>query len=228
MKLISFNLDETLHSSEGDFTEYTTEVLKAIKEAGHKIVLTTERHPLLTLPIVNNLEGCDAIVCANGAYIRTLDNPIPVTATYSIFNVMGVSQFLLELGCKFVVVTEKTMYLHALLAKHREYFQHLPISIKLVSSLQEIQEPILKTSVIGTEYELMELEDMLTSVVRELSVVRNREGSLDILHPNASKGRGLAILGDYYSINRSDIITLRDYYNYMDLLAYAQVGVASK
>ncbi|MCZ0702298.1 Cof subfamily protein (haloacid dehalogenase superfamily) [Natronobacillus azotifigens] len=226
MYLIGIDLDGTLLSSNGTVSSYTKEMIKKVQKAGHKIIIATGRHPLLTIPILKELGLKDAFVCFNGAYIHLLTDKLPITSSYHPYYLERLLPFLQEREYKFVFGTERRYYLYAKFAKHLEHLSHLPVPIHLIESIDEMKEPILKTSIIGKESELIELEEEVQSMAKELTIFRSAAESMDIIHPNASKGKAIAYLGDYYKIDRSKMIAFGNYFNDVDMLSYVPIGVA--
>lgn len=133
-----------------------------------------------------------------------------------------------EWSCKYVIGAESGYFLPTTLSEEKEKRAGLPVPIQLIENIAEIDEPIFKTSILGTEKELEKVERNIEAVIPELRVVRSGEDSLDVIHPKASKGSSLAWLAEYYDISQQDTIAFGNYYNDVDMLSFARVGVAMK
>jgi len=60
---------------------------------------------------------------------------------------------------------------------------------------------------------------------RELYITRSKPYYLEMLHPEATKGRALRVVAGYFGIPRQEVIAIGDSFNDLDMIRYAGLGV---
>lgn len=96
----------------------------------------------------------------------------------------------------------------------------------LIDSVDEINEPILKISLVlpSLEYEFMrEVKAMLGN---KIHVTTSGYGAIDIVNPNVNKANALSYIADTLQIASSEIMAFGDGLNDLEMLEYVGQPVA--
>lgn len=227
MKLIAIDLDGTLLNNEGRVSKETAEVITEVRQMGHKVVIATGRHTHSALPIANQLELTDGIVCFNGALVMNLtNNQIALSHSYVQNDIDIFTKLMRMWGLTYITSTQHGYQIESKYEHLIDQFKGIGPQMEIVNSFREIEDPILKTMIAGEERALDEIERFIQPTVPHLQVVRSSEESIDIMNAAACKGAALQWLADYYQVKREDTISIGNYYNDINMLKYAGIGVA--
>ena len=60
----------------------------------------------------------------------------------------------------------------------------------------------------------------------ELNIVRSGEYFIDIMKEGTTKGKALAMLANHLNVKPKDVVAIGNYYNDLDMLQYAGLGIA--
>ncbi|MDV2685764.1 HAD family hydrolase [Alkalihalophilus lindianensis] len=227
MKLIAIDLDGTLLNGHGKVTNYTRTVVNHLAKEGHKIVLVTGRHQVMTREIASLFPLSKFMVCFNGAaIIERATNQVVVENTYRTCDIDHVIETIKEWELSYLVETKEGFLIEGAYLGLIQQFNTLNLPFSIISELKDIEQTIIKLSIRGVEEELDRLTPLIAQLVPELYVVRSGEESVDIMNKSVSKGRAVRWIGDYYQIDSSDTITFGNYDNDCSMLKYAGIGVA--
>lgn len=227
MKLIAIDLDGTLLNNEGRVSDLTAEVITEVRNMGHKVVIATGRHTNSALPIAEQLGLTDAIVCFNGGLVMNLANDqVELSHSYVQNDINILTKLIRMWGYSFITSTQHSYQIESQYGHLVDHFKEIGAQLEVVNSFKDIEEPILKTMIVGEERELDEIERFIQPTVPHLQVVRSGEESIDVMNRKASKGAALQWLADYYQVKKEDTISIGNYYNDISMLTYAGTGVA--
>lgn len=227
MKLIAIDLDGTLLNNEGRVSNVTAEVITEVRNLGHKVVIATGRHTNTALPIAEQLDLTDGLVCFNGALVMNLlSHQVQSVHSYVQNDINILTKLIRMWGFSYMISTEHGYKIEPQYGHLIDQFKEIGAQIEVVNSFREVEEPILKTMIVGEERELDEIERFIQPTVPHLKVVRSGEESIDIMNAEASKGAALQWLAADYQVKREDTISIGNYYNDLSMLTYAGLGVA--
>lgn len=226
-KLIAIDLDGTLLNDEGRITQKTAAVLAEVRKAGHKVVIATGRHTASALPIAEQLGLMDSIISFNGALITNLQNrQVELAYAYRQEEVIELTELVKNRGYGYITSTQNCHYIEPQFKALLQYYSGCAAQVEELVPNKEIGLPILKTSIIGDEWDLNEIEPFVHEMLPQFAVVRSGEESLDVMNPSASKGAALQWLADRYQVKREDTISFGNYFNDLSMLEFAGTGVA--
>lgn len=238
IKLISFDLDGTLLTTDKRITERTYEALKKASEQGVHIVPATGRF-LKTVPTdIKNMPFVDCIISINGAYVcdlKTKDviyqSEIPLDEAVDImtyFDSMPLAYDCYVNNDSFITRTmmenitsyvEDKFYLD-LVWKYRKSVEELKAHI------QGLNYDIQKIMAYTTDMELKKhLMDTLEDQFPDLIVTSSIKNNIEINNTGANKGEALEAVSRYFDIDVSDTLAFGDSYNDIPLITKAGIGV---
>lgn len=74
--------------------------------------------------------------------------------------------------------------------------------------------------------DLQRVAEYIDQYLPEIYYVNSEPGCVDIMASGVSKWRGIKILAESLNIAHEDILTVGNYYNDIDMLQHAGVGIA--
>lgn len=209
-KLIVFDLDGTLLTSENEVTQESKEAIWHCKEKGFQIAYITGRGTIKTRKFVQELP-CDAYACNNGSQIFCEEKLIQTNCID-----FKVGKEILQKECRdkeFYVVMEPLKYLNYDDEKidNKDYFksdiEHLPnrpidmISVKNRTGIYLEKYPEIQTKKSG-------------------------KSGIMINHKNATKVNALKVILNYFQIEKENSIVFGDDYSDIEMFENSGISVA--
>lgn len=227
-KLVALDVDGTLINDEYRITERTSATIREVSRQGARIVLCTGRAPASTLPLLSELGLEGAVITHNGA--ATVDSSGPELLHQYAFETDRVErliEFCRAEGVHLDVNSTFSLYVEQLSEEAREAYRKFYIEPILVEDLRQVREPLVKI----TMYAGKDVLDRLLAAWPEigdpmLRPIRSDEYFIDLMHVQASKGNALKALAESWGIAPEGIIAIGNYYNDLDMLQYAGIGIA--
>ncbi|MGG1518329.1 Cof-type HAD-IIB family hydrolase [Paenibacillus oryzisoli] len=230
-RLIALDVDGTLLNDEHVLSERTIETVQAVYDQGCSIVLCTGRAPASTLPILEELGLEGTMITHNGAVTLHADEhrqTIVNEFTFAVEDIEPMLAYARREGIHFDVCTAMNMYIERIGAYEREMYEKFLISPKLVSSVSELSLPLVKFTLFGQPEVLdrvqKEWEDQ--KLYGSLRMIRSGDLFIDVMSPLANKGNALKALAASLKVEPDEIIAIGNYYNDLEMMAFAGVGIA--
>jgi hydroxymethylpyrimidine pyrophosphatase-like HAD family hydrolase len=248
IRLLALDLDGTLLNSRGQLTERNRKALDEVRQRGVHVALVTGRRFRDARPLALEL-GLDVPVIAhNGAltkHAHTLETvavfPLPLTAARNALRVGReaggdalVSDDHEGLG---VMVYDHLSGDNRALRRYiawarRVHGEEGANAVREVPSLEDYldHEPV-HLAFSGGCAAMTELRDVLDrelgATVKILSTMYAKTdfALLDIIHPEASKGVGVAAVASELGVTQAEVMAIGDNFNDLEMLHYASTGV---
>jgi Cof subfamily protein (haloacid dehalogenase superfamily) len=248
IKLIALDLDGTLLDSRGELSERNRAAIAAARERGAQVAVVTGRRFRDAQPVALEL-GLDAPVIAhNGAltkHARTLDTvAVLLMSAETARAVVGlgrahgadalvsddhIGQGLLVYDhisegntalAKYIAWSRRVVGPEAAeairqVASLEEYLDHDPLHVAFSGGCAEMEQlaRVMEAEIGGSVKLLLTLYP------------RTDFALLDVLHPAASKGAGLAAAAAELGLAPEEVMAVGDNFNDLEMLAYAGTGV---
>lgn len=249
IRLLALDLDGTLLNSRGQLSERNARALADARERGVRVALATGRRFRDARPIALEL-GLDVpLISHNGAltrHARTLETialfPLPVAAALKALAIgRGVATHALVSDEKQgheglgVLVYDRLSGDNPALMKYVAWARRIhgdDGAVQETASLESYldHDPVHLTfsGACGPLNDLNErLQRELGAEAKVFSTMYPKLdfGLLDVLHPGASKGVGVAAVAKELHIARNDVMAIGDNFNDLEMLRYAGIGV---
>jgi len=249
IRLLALDLDGTLLNSKGELSPGNRRAIKEARERGVRIALVTGRRFRDVRPLALDL-GLDVpVISHNGAltkHARTLETVaallLPLSAAHEVLRIgqgMNADAMVSDdpEGMGLLLYDHVNADNHALAAYiqwsrrvHGEEEAHS--SIQRVPSLREyLDHAPVHAAFSGTCRGMFEVAETLrrelANEVRVLSTVYPKRdfALVDVLHPEASKGAGLAAVAAEYGLTPAEVMAMGDNHNDLEMLLYAGTSV---
>jgi Cof subfamily protein (haloacid dehalogenase superfamily) len=227
-KLIALDVDGTLINNQYQITERTIHTIKEVHRKGARVVLCTGRGPASTLPLLKLLGLEGTVITHNGA--ATVESAGSKIIHQFAFHMKLLPMFVdycRTNSIHFDVNTAFELYIEHLTDVAREMYKKFLVNPNQIQDVMNINDQIVKISI----YSKGEMLDQLTidwpdMGNRELKIIRSGENFIDVMHPLANKGSALRVLAEDWGIAASEIIAIGNYYNDLEMLEFAGLGIA--
>src|ERR1041384_7347521 len=248
VRLLALDLDGTLLDSRGRVSARNRRALDAARAAGVRVALVTGRRFRDARPLALEL-GIDVPVIAhNGAltkYARTLETvaayPLPLAAAREVLR-LGRAHNADPLvsddheGAGLLVYDHlneaKRPVLQYIKRARRIHGDEAEQAVVRVASLEQyLDHPPVHIAFSGTDSEILRLCEVLRQELKELVKLmvtvypQKSFGLVDVIHPEVSKGTGLAAVAREYEVERADVMAIGDNHNDTEMLEFAGTRV---
>ncbi|QGH33323.1 Cof-type HAD-IIB family hydrolase [Gracilibacillus salitolerans] len=221
-KLVALDVDGTLLNGNGVLTQKTINAVNKAYHSGVEVVISTGRSLQQTRPILDELEIEGILVSHNGATtIKTDSKDIIYEFSYDIQEVAEIIKYCRVHGIQFSVCTAFDFYVEQINEYQIELFEKFNLNPIIHKDLLTLTDKVMKFTVDDQE-RVDGWRDIKLKQLRKTS-----DGFFqDIIHPNAHKASALEQVLYKLKIDRSEIIAIGDFYNDLEMLEFAGLGIA--
>ena len=223
-KAVALDLDGTLLDSQGDVSEKNKNKIQALSDAGVIVILATGRYYVQMSSVLNRLNFTGILISTDGAV--TIDvNQKKVLRDYSfhIHDVEETIRLCREREIHVAVNTAFHYYVESISDFHQEHYQKYSTKYANIPDLLEIKEPILKFVV--SDHRFMNGWQHV-EYGEHLRKRADAEHYKEIVHQNTCKTNAIRDVLNQYQIPPEELIAIGDYYNDIDMLEFAGMGIA--
>lgn len=231
IRLVAMDLDDTLLDSRLQISDQTTRMLRRVVDQGVKITLATGRMFRSARRYAVELGMDVPLITYQGALVKSAvsdevlyhrsvpaDMSIPVVDTAR------------EAGYHYQVYFDDHLYMESLTPEGQAYAELagvIPVIDKDLPIRLNNREP---TKIIIINSNLPALQQMETHLQQRFSeqlyITRSKPNYLEFMNKEATKGRALQAVSEYFAIDRQEVMAIGDSYNDIEMLKWAGVGVA--
>lgn len=228
-KLIALDIDGTLLNDDHELTPATAQAVRAAADQGATIVLCTGRGPGNAIPVMQELGLEGTVITHNGAAtISTKGLELLHEFPFPREKLAPFIDYCREHRVHYDLNTPFELYVDADLpeAIHLMYrnFNIAPVQIPHWTELQG--HPVKFTVYDADQAVIEQVEADWMRFDTGLKVLRSGDYFIDIMHADASKGHALQKLAAIRGIEPKEILAIGNYYNDVDMLQFAGLGIA--
>ena len=231
IKLVAMDLDDTLLDSRLQISGQTTRMLRQVVERGTKITLATGRMFRSARRYAVELGMDVPLITYQGALVKNafsdeilFHRKMPGDMVTPVVNTAR------EAGLHYQVYFDDNLYMESLTREGQAYAELAgvtPVVDKDLPTRLTYEEP---TKLIIINHNLPVLQQMETQLqqrfAKQLYITRSKPHYLEFMNKEATKGRALQAVSEYFSIDRQAVMAIGDSYNDIEMLKWAGVGVA--
>ena len=232
IKLIALDLDGTLLTTDKKLTDRTKEVLKAARDRGIKVVLTTGR-PLKAMDFFLHELGTDGqedeyTITFNGGLVQKNTGEILDKTVFSIDDVARLYEETEKLGLPLDAISEGTVYQiqsdqESLYAKFNPALTFVPVAFEELSSQMTDNKWV---TAFAQEPLDAAIQQISPDLFDQYEIFKSRELLLEWSPKNVHKATGLAKLIKHLGIDQSQVMACGDEANDLSMIEWAGLGVA--
>ena len=232
IKLIALDLDGTLLTTDKKLTERTKSMLKAAREQGVKVVLTTGR-PLKAMDFFLKELGTDGhedeyTITFNGGLVQKNTGEILDKTVFSIDDVSRIYEETEKLNIPLDAISEGIVY-QIQSDQESLYAQFNPALTFVPTAFDDLSSQITyKKSVTAFPQELLDaaIQKISPELFDKYEIFKSRELLLEWSPKNVHKATGLAKLIEHLGIDQSQVMACGDEANDLSMIEWAGLGVA--
>jgi len=226
IKLAAIDVDGTLIDDHGHISLRTKIILKKLNEQGVKVVISTGRAPIECIPILKELPFIEHIIAHNGGMIyHSILNKVLLEIGFNMKEIASIIHYLKERDIPFIVSTPFHLFVDR--SEEVETFIHeYRVQRNFINDLLQLEEKVIKLAIHAKEEDQNLIFREMNNTFPDRCIMMSGEKTINVMHPNANKGLALQSLAKYYNILMSDIIAFGNYYNDIEMLQMAGIGVA--
>lgn len=227
--LIALDVDGTLLNDNYELTERTVSTLRQVHEAGSRIVLCTGRSPESSVPIMEQLGFEGVLIAHNGAAtVETPGSQLLHEFSFPIEDVAALVQYCRAEQVHFDMNTSWKMYVENVGDVEAAMYEKYMAAPEQVEDVLALSASIVKFTMFGSQEAMDRVEQNLASLglPPSLHAIRSGVYFIDVMLKSVSKGRALSKLSELWGIEASSILAMGNYYNDIDMLRFAGLGIA--
>lgn len=233
IKLVAIDLDDTLLRDDLTISEYSQEVIQKVREAGVAVTLATGRMFPSALPYAEQLGFEVPLITYQGALVK---NAFSGEIIYNCPLQREAACLVIEYGRQrnlhINYYLDDKLYVERITPQGEHYERHVGVPFTKVDDLEELLTAGLpyKLLLIDDEEKLpdhtLQLRELFASKRLDVYLAKSKPTYLEVNHPLATKGEALKKLAAYLGVSREEIMACGDSFNDLDMLEYAEIGVA--
>lgn len=226
-KIIAIDVDGTLLNDDHEVSSLTLDVLQKAQELGCCIMLASGRGPQNGLPVMDQLGIEGWMITHNGAV--TVDSKTKEVINrfpFSIEQVRSVIEYAREHRIHFDVCDDFDHFVEGMSDMAAGMYRQFGIKPISIPTADDWKDPIVKLTLCGEAEQLDRVMEQFGDRFADLNVIRSGIQFIDISHGQASKGSALREVCKRYEISRDEVIAFGNYFNDVDMIQFAGLGVA--
>jgi len=225
-KLIAIDLDGTLLNSDLKISPRAAAAIQAAERKGVKVTLCTGRMYVSASRYAQELGLNIPLVTYNGALVKnSLGHEVLYEKNLPLKEARYVVEVCREFDCQLNVYFEDKLYVEKGNSWAKRYANKVNVPLNEVDDLLDfLKMSPIKILAMGEEEILHMLRKRLAD--REIYITRSHSYFLEMLNPEATKGKGLAAVAENLAIDRKNIMAIGDNENDIEMFKYVGYSVA--
>jgi hypothetical protein len=228
IKLLALDLDGTLVDRFRTISARVQAAIRAAVERGVRVSIATGREYVVTEKFARLLGLTSPVICCQGAFIY---DPLTGQTIHQEGLSLPLAHLVIDLArsqrLALNFYLDGKVYTEYGTPESRAIFSKDGAPLVEVDDLkQALTTAPFKGLIVHPADEIEQAAAQLRAAVGEaVRVVRSSERLIETTLPTVSKGKGLAILADYYGIAQDEVMAIGDHDNDIEMIAWAGLGV---
>ena len=232
-KLIGVDLDGTLLNSKNEISSYSKKIIDRALDQRHKVAIITGRDYYSSIHIAKELfSGINGglLASSNGAHVYDLkSNEIIINHIIKKEVVKDIINFSRNLGLTYFIYKDNKVLVDTIETYDIDYIHTKnKIDIVVVDNLEEhINEDLNKVVISGEPDKIRDNIDKIKDrYSNEINPVCSMPQFIDCMPVGINKGVCIKEIGDYYNIDRENIVSFGDGINDIEMLKASGISVS--
>ncbi|MFW2489900.1 Cof-type HAD-IIB family hydrolase [Clostridium chromiireducens] len=231
LKMVCLDIDGTLLNSKHEITEKVKSTINVVaNEKRIPVILVSARMPKGIKFLQKELGIEEPIICYSGALILDKDNDVLAKEFIDVSNLEEIYKLTSKNNIHMSLYKDDEWYIEELdywARQESEITNIIPNIINFKELIEKWKKDRLgpnKILCMSKPEEINFLKENIKGI--NLNIYPSKPTYLEIMPTKASKTSAINCLQKKYNIDRSEIVTMGDNYNDIDMLEYAGIGVA--
>ncbi|WP_409343353.1 Cof-type HAD-IIB family hydrolase [Paenibacillus sp. MBLB4367] len=217
-------MDGTLLNSQSVVSTKHIEAVRNAQDAGVIVVIATGRYYMQAERIMKTLDFDGILVSNDGAAtIKNKTKEIIHEHSFSVEDISPLITYCRQHEIHFSLTTAFNHYVEFMSPYQIDKCKQYEIQYSTHNDVLELKEPVMKLT-IDDEKRINGWQDIV--LPSHIKLRANAEFFKEYVHHQTSKTNGLRKVLESYGIDPSEIIAIGDFYNDLDMIEYAGLGVA--
>lgn len=228
-RLVATDMDGTLLDTESRITPKTLDTVRKVIDKGIPFILCTGRPLQGVKKYVDQLNLDCPVITYNGAMItHSRTGQVIFSQDMDTADAVKVYETSLKYGVHFIIWSQNRLYASALDEKTQFYEGITASKAVLIENFEEILSQGITKFLWHAEPEQLDkwMTEMGENTFDNTTFVKSRRYFLEFFSASTSKAVAMEKLGEYYGIDRSQMLALGDQTNDLPMIEYAGLGVA--
>jgi Cof subfamily protein (haloacid dehalogenase superfamily) len=227
-KLIALDIDGTLLNDQHQLSELTKQTVRRVHDEGATIVLCSGRAPQSVFPILDQLGLDGTIIAHNGAstvlsegHKLVHDFSFPTAEYEKLFEYLRLKDIHFDASTPF------DLYVESATQEELDIYAQFFVTPNIIPDIMQL--PRLVKMTLAAEVDLIEEAERVlreNDMIKGLNMFRSGLNFIDLVHDKATKGNALKDLADQMGIAHDQIIAIGNYYNDVEMIEFAGLGIA--
>lgn len=228
-RLVAIDLDDTLLNNDLQISPRVQAAIQRTIEQGVQVTLATGRMFRSAYPFAQQMGLNIPLITYQGALVKNSQSGevlyhTPLPRIY----VRPVLELINTYGYHVQAYVDDELVMEKYTAEAQAYVDQSRVPVKLVPDLLSFlsQEP---TKILVINFDEPKLnamaEDLNHRFGEHLYITKSKPYYLEVLHPEATKGKALQALASRLGIRQEEVIAIGDSFNDIDMIQYAGLGV---
>ncbi|NSW91664.1 MAG: HAD family phosphatase [Firmicutes bacterium] len=228
-KLMAVDIDGTLLDSKGNLTEETEKAIRLGVEKGLIFTISTGRPVQGVQAFIDKLDLDLPVITYNGAMvIMGKSKEVLYQCTMDPKDAREVIDLGEKYGTSIMVWADNKLFANRLNERAYEYSKISGVMPVLMEDVEEtISQGVLKILWYDEVETIKKYQkDIGKYISRNINYHTSQPYFLEFVDKNASKAKAMEKIGEYFGIDRSEMIAVGDGFNDLSMIEYAGLGVA--
>lgn len=229
IKLLAIDLDGTLLDDDYQCDLATRELLLRLQNEGVHVVFCTGRALEPTKKLAADLGMGSYLVSDNGAVVYHIPTKSAILIReISPQSLNGIMEILEGTGAHIDATSLRTMYTVPHSEEIAEMYKKYMANPIVLERIRDLSDPILKVTLFAVPEQITKIINSLPDKLQAYPVKCFQSGPtfIDVMHEESTKGNTLHYLSHQLGISPQQVMAIGNYYNDMDMIQFAGVGVA--
>ncbi len=225
-KIIALDVDGTLLDDNHRISERTKQTIHRVSKLGAKIVLCTGRGSISAQPVMEELGLEGVMITHNGASIMNTAGDVLHEYTFRVEEVASLIDYCRSRDIHYDLNTSTRMIIDRLSEDARKMYEDYLASPDMVEDALRVEDKLVKFCMFADKPIMDEVEKEWQAKRHPFRFIRSGDYFIDVMLPGVTKGRALQKLAELWGVKREEIVAMGNYFNDIDMLEYAGIGVA--
>ncbi|RXT04194.1 Cof-type HAD-IIB family hydrolase [Ammoniphilus sp. CFH 90114] len=229
IQMIAIDIDGTLLDDNYRWDSETRDLLLELQSTHIPVMLCTGRPLKATKQIAREMGIESYLISDNGAVVHHLASKENLSVKeVAVQRYPKMLHILEKTGAHLDLTSLEEMYTKPHNQTVAELYQKYRVSPLIVEDMREIDDSIVKATLFDSPERIEAIMKDLPEQLKAYPVQCFQSGPtfIDIMHQESSKGNALHFMSHHLGISPESVMAIGNYYNDLDMIRYAGIGVA--
>jgi Cof subfamily protein (haloacid dehalogenase superfamily) len=178
------------------------------------------------IPVMDELGLSGTLITHNGAATVTSEKNLIHNFSFSAESIQPYVMYCRDKEIHFDINTAFEMFLEDATPEALAMYAHFFATPEKVADVLQLSLPWVKFTCFGSKEEMDLVESDWLKMKLPLRLIRSGDFFIDVMNPSANKGNALKALAEKLDVAAEEVIAIGNYYNDLEMLEYAGLGIA--